>query len=180
MLAIKQVSSQNIIQWIISSLCRPSLRRRDTTLQNFYVVLSTFERHLNQFRGGLFQRLKYNGISETLLVGNMHLYESILSHLRTMSGLSMFINITIKVKQGYSLSPTLFKIYIDDLKSFIQEHSALRMVASVNMSLYPSYSSPTMWSPQLLIQSASRDSQTPQLSFVIFNSWRSTLVKPRL
>jgi hypothetical protein len=37
-------------------------------------------------------------------------------------GLSDFIQSTIRVKQGCPLSPTLFGIYIDEMKSYLHEH----------------------------------------------------------
>ena len=57
-----------------------------------------------------------------LLIAIMRLYESILGRLHTSHGVSYFIKSTIGVKQECALSPTLFGIYIDDLKSFLQEH----------------------------------------------------------
>jgi hypothetical protein len=73
-------------------------------------------------RDALFQRLRDIGISETLLVAIMRLYESVLGRLRMAHGLSDFIQSTIGVKQGCPLSPTLFGIYIDELESFLHEH----------------------------------------------------------
>jgi len=52
----------------------------------------------------------------------MRLYESVLGRLRTAGGLFEFIRSTIGVKQGCPLSPTLFGIYIDELKAFLREH----------------------------------------------------------
>jgi hypothetical protein len=52
----------------------------------------------------------------------MRLYESVLGHLRMAHDLSDFIQSTIGVKQGCPLSPTLFRIYIDELESFLHEH----------------------------------------------------------
>lgn len=39
-----------------------------------------------------------------------------------MHGVLDFIRITIRVKQGCLLSPTLFRIYIGKLESFLHEH----------------------------------------------------------
>ena len=74
-------------------------------------------------REDLFQRLRDIGISTKLLTAIMRLYESILGRLREVGGLSEFIRSTIGVKQGCPLSPTLFGIYIDELESFLQEHT---------------------------------------------------------
>jgi hypothetical protein len=52
----------------------------------------------------------------------MRLYESVLSHLHLVHGMSNFIRSTIEVKEGYPLSPTLFGIYIDELGAFLHEH----------------------------------------------------------
>jgi hypothetical protein len=52
----------------------------------------------------------------------MRLYESVSGHLRMAHGLFYFIQSTIGVKQGCSLSSTLFEIYIDELESFLHEH----------------------------------------------------------
>jgi hypothetical protein len=51
-------------------------------------------------REALFQRLRDIGISETLLVAIMRLYESVLGRLRMAHDLSDFIQSTIRVKQG--------------------------------------------------------------------------------
>lgn len=52
----------------------------------------------------------------------MRLYESILGHLCTSHGLTNFIQSTIGVKQGCPLLSNLFKIYIDQLESFLNQH----------------------------------------------------------
>lgn len=70
----------------------------------------------------LFQRLQDIGISETILTSLMRLYKSVLGHLRTSHGVSVFIISTIGVKQGFLLSPTLFGISINKLESFLHEH----------------------------------------------------------
>ena len=70
-------------------------------------------------REDLFQRLREIGFSSTLLTAIMRLYESVLGRLRTVGGMSEFIRSTIGVKQGCSLSPTLFGIDIDELESFL-------------------------------------------------------------
>ena len=62
------------------------------------------------------------GISLTLLIVIMHLYESVLGRLRTARGLSEFIRSTIGVKQGCPLPPTLFGIYINELEAFVHKH----------------------------------------------------------
>lgn len=76
-------------------------------------------------REDFFQRLRDIGISTTLLTAIMRLYESVLGCLREVGGLSEFIRSTIGVKQGCPLSPTLFGIYIDELESFLQEHTQI-------------------------------------------------------
>jgi hypothetical protein len=48
----------------------------------------------------------------------MCLYDFVLGRLRTVHGLSDLIRSTIGVKQGFTLLPTLFGIYIDELESF--------------------------------------------------------------
>jgi hypothetical protein len=52
----------------------------------------------------------------------MCLCKSILGRLCTVPEMSDFIKSTIGVKQGYPLSPTLFRIYIDELEAFLHEH----------------------------------------------------------
>ena len=74
-------------------------------------------------REDLFQRLRDIGISTTFLTATMRLYESVLGRLREFGGLFEFIWSTNGVKQGCPLSPTLFGIYIDELESFLQEHT---------------------------------------------------------
>ena len=73
-------------------------------------------------REALFQRLRDIGIYTTLLTAIMHLYESNLGHLHATHGMSDFIRSTIGVKWGCPLSPTLFRIYIDELQAFLHEH----------------------------------------------------------
>jgi hypothetical protein len=73
-------------------------------------------------RDALFLRLRDIGISETLLVAIMRLYESVLGQLRMAHGLFDFIQSTIGAKQGCPLSSTLFGIYIDELESYLHEH----------------------------------------------------------
>ena len=72
-------------------------------------------------RVALFQRLWDIVIIETLLTTIMRLYESVLGHLCTAHKISDFIKSTNGVKQGCPLFPTLFGIYINELKSFLQE-----------------------------------------------------------
>lgn len=60
----------------------------------------------------LFSRLCDVGISETLLISIIGLYESMLGHLCNAHSLLDFIRSTIGVKQGYLLLLTLFGIYI--------------------------------------------------------------------
>lgn len=52
----------------------------------------------------------------------MHLYKSVLGCLHTAHGVSHFIRRSIGIKQGCPMSPTLFRIYIDELESFLHEH----------------------------------------------------------
>ena len=70
----------------------------------------------------MFQRLKDISIFQILIVIIMRLYEVVHGHLCTSYGLSNFIKNTNVVKQGCPFSPTLFKMYIDELKSFLHEH----------------------------------------------------------
>ena len=53
----------------------------------------------------------------------MRLYKSVRGCFRTARGLSEFNCSTIGVKQGCPLSPTLFGIYIDELETFLHEHT---------------------------------------------------------
>ena len=69
------------------------------------------------------QRLRDIGIPTILLTAIMRLYESMRGRLRTAQGLSEFIRSTIGVKQGCPLSPTSFGIYIDELETFLHEHT---------------------------------------------------------
>jgi hypothetical protein len=61
-------------------------------------------------------------ISQTLLTVIMHLYEWVLGCLCIVHEMSDLIKSSIGVKQGCSLSPTLFGIYIDELEAFLHEH----------------------------------------------------------
>jgi hypothetical protein len=73
-------------------------------------------------RESFFRRLKDNGISQTLLTTIMCLYELILGCLLIVHRMFNFNRSTIGVKRGCPLSPTLFGIYIDELKAFLHEH----------------------------------------------------------
>jgi hypothetical protein len=70
----------------------------------------------------LFQRLHDIGIFETLFAAITKLYKSISRHLKIAHSLFDCIQSTIRVKQEFPLSRTLFWIYIDELESFLQEH----------------------------------------------------------
>jgi len=74
-------------------------------------------------REAMFQRFGDIGISKIPLTTIMCLYESVLGHLCTAHGLTDFIKSTIRLKQGCPLSPTLFKIYIDEMESFLRKHT---------------------------------------------------------
>jgi hypothetical protein len=78
---------------------RPSSNRRDIALQN---IISCFLGFWKVFDfvplKALFQRLKDIGISETLLIAIMHLYELVIGHLYIAHGASNFIKSTVEVK----------------------------------------------------------------------------------
>jgi len=81
----------------------PLLRSLVINIQNSCAVLLTFERPLTQCQEALFCRLHDIGISKTLLVKIIRVYQSILGHLHTPHDLSNFIKSTIKANQGCHL-----------------------------------------------------------------------------
>ena len=70
-------------------------------------------------------RLRRLGIPELGLIAILTLYELVSRRVRTAKGLSDMIHSTIKVKQGCSLSLTLFDLYIDELESLILENACI-------------------------------------------------------
>ncbi|MCO5546778.1 hypothetical protein L7F22_000214 [Adiantum nelumboides] len=49
----------------------------------------------------------------------MALYRSVTGHVRTPEGISDLVHSTIGVKQGCPLSPTLFRMYVDEVSDYI-------------------------------------------------------------
>ena len=61
------------------------------------------------------------GFPQDLLAAIFTLYERVLARFRDGPGLSQTVHNTIGVKQGCSLSPILFALYIDHLEHIIRE-----------------------------------------------------------
>lgn len=80
---------------------------------DFRKAFDTIPRHR------LMDRLKRLGIPKLGLTAILTLYESVSGRVRIAEGLSDTIHSTIGVKQGCSLCPTLFDLYIDELESLI-------------------------------------------------------------
>ena len=74
-------------------------------------------------RMSLFQRLSEVGISDMLFTAIRRLYEKVIGRFNTSEGFSIPIQSTIGMKQGCSLSPTLFGLYIDKLEDFLGNSS---------------------------------------------------------
>ena len=66
-------------------------------------------------RNNLWNRLEELKVPFELRAAAIRLYENVISKFKTNEGWSKYIKCNIGVKQGCSLSPTLFGIYIDKL-----------------------------------------------------------------
>jgi hypothetical protein len=64
----------------------------------------------------LWNRLEEIKVSLELRVAAIRMYENVIAKFKNIEGWSKEIHCNIRVKQGCSLSPTLFGIYIDKLK----------------------------------------------------------------
>lgn len=60
-------------------------------------------------------RLRLLGVPETGLLAILTLYETPSGHIHTLEGLSNSILSTIRMKQGCSLSPTLFSFILENI-----------------------------------------------------------------
>jgi len=63
---------------------------------------------------------KTRGDSLKLRVPIIQLYENVVAKLKTTKGWFIEIKWNISVKQGWTLSPTLFRIYIDKLEDCLE------------------------------------------------------------
>jgi len=74
-------------------------------------------------RNNLYNRLEELKVPFELKAAIIRLYENVISKLKSNEGWSKDIKCNIGVKQGWSLSPTLFGIYIDKLEGCLEEAS---------------------------------------------------------
>src|ERR1700678_1578092 len=90
-------------------------------------------------RKNLWNRLEEIKVSLELRVVAIRMYENVISKFKNTKGWSKEINCNIEVKQGCPLSPTIFCIYIDMLKDFLEKTGCINPILIgivINLLIY--------------------------------------------
>ncbi|MEW8546516.1 MAG: reverse transcriptase family protein, partial [Candidatus Thiodiazotropha sp.] len=89
-----------------------------------YAIFVDFEKAFDRVnRNILWQKLSSQNVSSKMVKMLNSIYTSVLSCVKTQSGLTGYFNCPVGVKQGCILSPLLFCLFINDLQSFVSVNS---------------------------------------------------------
>ena len=90
-------------------------------------------------RKNIWNRLQEIKVPLELRVATIRMYENIIAKFKNTKGWSKEINSNIRVKQGCPLSPTLFGIYIHNLKDFLEKKGCVNPTLTsivINLVIY--------------------------------------------
>ena len=122
--------------------CQAGFRKGFSTLDNLFILQSLIDISKSQktklfcafidfrqafdkvWRNGLWVKLSETNINGKCLRIIRNMYDNIKSRVSTCEGASAFFPCETGVRQGENLSPLLFSIYLNDLRTYLDAHNA--------------------------------------------------------
>lgn len=141
----KYLDENNIID-----SCQAGFRKGFSTIDNLFILQSLidiakvnktklycafidFKQAFDKvWRSGLWRKLLNNNVNGKCFRFITNMYSNIKSRIKTAEGASAFFPCQTGVRQGENLSPLLFSIYLNDLKSYLDDHNAPGVKCELN------------------------------------------------